>query len=146
LSIDTDIKRAWLINEVQKVSTGLLPILLEEVSKEATRSRKVSKEVFDNLNNSVENIRNQSRNRITTIAKNETFGILNPNLDYLTELSDFEKIILVLIDFNYSVQEIAELLNTSPSSIRSIKTKIKEKILASDDLPFDPIATFSIFK
>ncbi len=91
LSIDTDIKRAWLINEVQKVSTGLLPILLEEVSKEATRSRKVSKEVFDNLNNSVENIRNQSRNRITTIAKNETFGTLNPDLDYLTELTDFEK-------------------------------------------------------
>jgi len=145
-SIDAELKRVWLICEVQKVSTGLLPLFLEEIGKEAARSRKVSKEMFDNLNHSIDNVRTQSRNKITTIAKKETFGSLNPRLELFTELSDFEKIILVLIDYNYSVQEIAELLNTTPPSIRSIKTKIKEKILATEGLPFDPSTTFSIFK
>jgi len=145
-SFDAELKRVWLIKKKKKVSTGLLPLFLEEVGKEAVRSRKVSKEMFDNLNHSIDNVRNLSRNKITTIAKHETFISLYPKLELFTELSDFEKIILILIDYNYSVQEIAELLNTTPPSIRSIKTKIKEKILATEGLPFDPSTTFSIFK
>jgi len=145
-SAETELKRAWFLNELLKASVVLLPQFIEDVNKEAAKSRKISKDLFDNLNNSIDNIKTLSRNKITAITKNEAFRSLNPNIEYLTDLSDFEKIILLLIDYNYSVPEISELLNTSQSSIRSIKTKIKEKILATKDLPFDPSTTFSIFK
>lgn len=145
-SAETELKRAWFLNELLKASAVLLPQFIEDVNKEAAKSRKISKDLFDNLNNSIDNIKTLSRNKITAITKNEAFRSLNPNIEYLTDLSDFEKIILLLIDYNYSVPEISELLNTSQSSIRSIKTKIKEKILATKDLPFDPSTTFSIFK
>lgn len=145
-SAETELKRAWFLNELLKASAVLLPQFIEGVNKEAAKSRKISKDLFDNLNSSIDNIKTLSRNKITAITKNEAFRSLNPNIEYLTDLSDFEKIILLLIDYNYSVPEISELLNTSQSSIRSIKTKIKEKILATKDLPFDPSTTFSIFK
>lgn len=145
-SAETELKRAWFLNELLKASVVLLPQFIEDVNKEAAKSRKISKDLFDNLNNSIDNIKTLSRNKITAITKNKAFRSLNTNIEYLTDLSDFEKIILLLIDYNYSVPEISELLNTSQSSIRSIKTKIKEKILATKDLPFDPSTTFSIFK
>lgn len=145
-SVETELKKAWFLNELLKASAALLPQFVDDVNREAVRGRKISKEIADNLNSSIDNIRTLSRNRITAIAKNDAFRSINTNLDYFPDLSDFEKIILILIDYNYSVLEISELLNSSPSSIRSIKTKIKEKILATEKLPFDPKITFSIFK
>ncbi len=143
---EAELKKAWFLNELLKASASLLPQFVENINKEAARDRKISKEISENLNSAIDNVRAMSRNKMTAITKNDNFRSLNPNLDYLPDLSDLEKIILLLMDYNFSVQEISDLINSSPSSIRSIKTKIKEKILATEGLPFDPKTAFSILK
>lgn len=143
---EDELRRSWLVNELLKSSAGLFPQFMEDVNREAARSRKISKEVFDNLNETVDNIKTLSRQRIASITKSENFRALNSNIEYLTTLSDFEKIELMLIECEFSSQEIAELLSTTQASVRSVKTRIKEKIMAMEGLPFDPQTTFSIFK
>ena len=143
---EDELRRSWLVNELLKSSAGLFPQLMEDVNREAARSRKISKEVFDNLNDTVDNIKTLSRQRLSAITKSENFKALNSNIEYLVTLSDFEKIELLLIECDFSSQEIAELLSTTQASVRSVKTRIKEKIMAMEGLPFDPQTTFSIFK
>lgn len=143
---EDELRRSWLVNELLKSSAGLFPQFMEDVNREAARSRKISKEVFDNLNDTVDNIKTLSRQRLSAITKSENFKALNSNIEYLVTLSDFEKIELLLIECDFSSQEIAELLSTTQASVRSVKTRIKEKIMAMEGLPFDPQTTFSIFK
>jgi DNA-binding CsgD family transcriptional regulator len=143
---EDELRRSWLVNELLKSSAGLFPQFMEDVNREAARSRKISKEVFDNLNDTVDNIKALSRQRLSAITKSENFKALNSNIEYLVTLSDFEKIELLLIECDFSSQEIAELLSTTQASVRSVKTRIKEKIMAMEGLPFDPQTTFSIFK
>lgn len=68
-----------------------------------------------------------------------------PNLQYLSNLTDFEKVVFVLLDNGYSIREVAALLDRTQSCISGEKSKIKEKILSRQDLPFDPKVMFSIF-
>ncbi|MFA5850918.1 MAG: hypothetical protein WC833_13690 [Bacteroidales bacterium] len=145
-SATNELKRSWFINEVQKISADLLPRFIEDVNKQATRSRKQSKEVSDELNKSIENIKTTARNKLTAIVRNETFMTLNPNLKHLQDLSDLEKIILALIEYDYTTQDIADLLNTTPSSIRASKTKIREKVLSMENLSSDAKTSLKIFE
>ncbi len=145
-SATNELRRSWFINEVQKISADLLPRFIEEVNKQANRSRKQSKEVSDDLNKSIDEVKSSARNKLAAIARNETFMTLNPNLKYLQDLSDLEKIILALIEYDYTTQDIADLLNTTPSSIRATKTKIREKILCMTNLSNSAKTALKIFE
>ena len=143
--MNTNQNKIWLLNEILKVTAGLMPQFIEDIGLEATRSKKISRDVYDSLNYSVDNLRTICKNKLSEIAKSEKFLSNYPELAYLTELSTYEKIILVLINYGFSSGEIAEMLTVTPGSIRSIKAKIKEKILSAKDLPYNPIVTFLIF-
>jgi DNA-binding NarL/FixJ family response regulator len=43
-------------------------------------------------------------------------------------MTDFEKLVYILNEEGYSNNDIANFLNTSHSSIRSVKVKIQKKI------------------
>ncbi|MEN6618801.1 MAG: hypothetical protein ABFC28_04810 [Rikenellaceae bacterium] len=145
-SAETELKESWFINEVQKVSAGLLPKFIEDVNIQANRSRKFSKELSEDLNKSIDEIRTLSKNKFAAIVRKEAFLSLNPNLKYFRDLSDLEKITLALVEYDYSTQEIADILCTSTSSIRATKTKIRDKITGVENLPFDPRSVFKIFE
>jgi len=145
ISMDANQNKIWFMNEILKVTAGLMPQFIEEIGIEATRSKKVSREIYDSLNHTVDNLRAVCKNKLLDITKNEKFLSSNPALEYLKDLSAYEKIILVLYNYGYSTREISEILTVAPGSIRSIKAKIKEKILTTNDLPYDPNKTFVIF-
>ncbi|MFA5848554.1 MAG: tetratricopeptide repeat protein [Bacteroidales bacterium] len=144
-AIEAELKRSRFINLIHETSVGALPKLVDDVNRHANRSRKFSSELSDDLNDSINNIRSFSKNNLSAIAQNESFLAANPNVKYLTSLSDLEIVILILVDLKFSTKEISDLLNNTPASVRAIKTRIKEKILAMGGLPFNPQNTFLIF-
>jgi len=144
-AIEAELKRSRFINLIHETSVGALPKLVDDVNRHANRSRKFSSELSDDLNDSINNIRSFSKNNLSAIAQNESFLAANPNVKYLTSLSDLEIVILILVDLKFSTKEISDLLNNTTASVRAIKTRIKEKILATEGLPFNPQSTFLIF-
>jgi DNA-binding NarL/FixJ family response regulator len=54
-------------------------------------------------------------------------------LPFIGELTDFEKLVYVLGEEGFSISEIAKFLNSSYSSIRTIKGKITRKINKSEE-------------
>jgi len=144
-ALQTELKKARFVNLIHETSVGALPKLVDDVNKHASRTRKFSSELSDDLNDTINNIRSFSKNNLSAIAQSETFLSANPNVKCLTSLSDLEIIILILVDLKFSTKEISDLLNNTQASVRAIKTKIKDKILATENLPFDPEITFRIF-
>ncbi len=145
-SLEAELNRVKSINLVHEASAGALPKLVEEAYNHASKTRRYSKELSDDLKNAIDNIKTLSKNNVSNIANNEEFLSVCPNVRYITNLSDLETVILVLVELNFNNKDIAELLNNSQASIRAIKTKIKEKILSSKGLPFNPEIAFSIFE
>ncbi len=137
--------RTNFINQIHETTIEALPRLVDDINKHANRSRKFSSELSDDINDSLNNIRSLSKDNLSVLAHSENFISANPNVKYLTTLSDMEIVVLILYDLKFSSKEISELLSNSQSSVRSMKTRIKGKILAIEGLPFDPINTFSIF-
>lgn len=144
-SLDGELKKTKFIKLLHETLVGALPKLIDDVNKQASRSRKFSREVSDDLNDSISNVRSLTKNNLSAITHSKAFLTANPNVKYLNSLSDMEIIILVLFDLKFSSKEIADLLNTTQSSVRAIKARIKEKILSTEGLPFDPESTFLIF-
>lgn len=132
----------WFINEILKATTGLMPEFIDSVGMDAARSRKVSKEIYDSLSTSVNNVRTKAKVGITEIAREEGFVSAFPEIAHLSDLSYYEKVILVLINNDFSTREIAEMLVTNQPSIRTIKSKIKDKLLAEKGLPYDVFKVF----
>ncbi len=143
--LEGELKRTNFISQLLETSVGALPKLVDDVNKHANRSRKFSSELSDDMNDTLNSIRSLSKDNLSVLAHSDNFISANPNVKYLTTLSDMEIVILILFDLKFSSKEISELLSNSQSSVRAMKTRIKGKILAIDDLPYDPKITFNIF-
>jgi len=144
-NLDDELKKTKFIKLLHETLVGALPRFIDDINKQASRSRKYSHELSDDLNSSINSIRSHAKSTFSAITHSKAFLIANPNVKYLISLSDMEIIILVLFDLKFNSKEIADLLNTTQSSVRAIKTRIKEKILLTEGLPFNPENTFRIF-
>jgi len=120
-------KKMWVITEVLKTTAGAFPILIKDVLNEAGRCRKESKETYENLNNHVDNIKSTLRDIIPEIAKSKVFTSTFPDIASKDELSPYEKIIHALYMMGYDAKSIANIFSVSPSTIRSVKARVKEK-------------------
>ena len=144
-NLDDELKKTKFIKLLHETLVGALPRFIDDINKQASRSRKYSHELSDDLNSSINSIRSHAKSNFSAITHSKAFLIANQNVKYLISLSDMEIIILVLFDLKFNSKEIADLLNTTQSSVRAIKTRIKEKILLTEGLPFNPENTFLIF-
>jgi hypothetical protein len=137
--------RLWLTNEVLKASVNLIPSFVDEVGKEAGRCRKISSDTYDNIMGQINDLKMNNKDLLSDIIKNESFKSLFPDIVSLNDLSSYEKLILALFEIGYNTKEIASLLANTKPGIRSIKSRIKEKILCLSDLPYNPLEKFVIF-
>jgi len=140
--VNNEIIKTRFINDILKVSSAAMSQILDNVGLEAARLRKVSKESCDSLNDSLNNIRNSTKSDISDITKDQRFTMHFPEVSSLSELSPYEKIILILTNYGYSNKDIADMLSNNQSSIRTMKSKIKDKVINSKDLTFDPYMVF----
>jgi len=145
VTLEGELKRTNFISQLRETSVEALPKLVDDVNKHANRSRKFSSELSDDINDTLNSIRSLSKDNLSVLAHSDNFVSANPNVKYLTTLSDMEIIVLILFDLKFSSKEISELLSNSQSSVRAMKARIKGKILAIEGLPYDPKITFNIF-
>ncbi|MCK9628427.1 MAG: hypothetical protein M0R37_07535 [Bacteroidales bacterium] len=141
---ENEVSKMKFVNELNEMSIGLLNQLMRSVSIEADRNRAGASDTADRLVQCISQTKKSSKERIAEIVQNN-FISNYPNLQYLSNLTDFEKVVFVLLDNGYSIREVAALLDRTQSCISGEKSKIKEKILSRQDLPFDPKVMFSIF-
>jgi len=120
-------KKMWLTNEVLKTTAGKYPDLIRDVQREAAKCRKESRETYDSLNTIIDDGRQISREMISEIAKNKAFIQFFPDICSKNELSHYEKIIYALFSLGYDAKEISNFFSVSPSTIRAIKTRLKDK-------------------
>lgn len=126
--LNKDIRKSWLISEIFKTTSYILPQFIDNVTQEAARSRIVSKEMFESLNRIIDVANSASRSSLTDIANHEEFIHIFGNIHNLDSLTDFEKLVYALNEEGYSNSEIAYFLNSSQSSIRTIRGKILRKL------------------
>ncbi len=141
-TIESMLEKEWLGNRIKDVYSELMPKMLGDVARETERQRVTNPTFASELDDSLKEVREKTRNRLTEITSEESFNETYPFMRELPFLSGTEKIILVMLRQEYSTEEIAYLLCTSASSIRGAKGNIRKKILSAKDLPFDPSALF----
>ena len=134
--------KQWIINEILKISSGSTLQMLDNVGIEAARLRKTSKESYESLNEILNKTRATTKNDITNIIKDEYITTLFPELSSLPDLSPYEKIILILVNQGCSNKDISDILASNQSSVRTIKSKIKDKINNASGLQYDPLIAF----
>ena len=127
-NLDHNYKKSWLISEIYKTSSFILPQFINNVCQEAARSRKVSKETFESLNNHIDIANTATRASVADITNSEKFIQVFGSTYNIDSLTDFEKLVYALNEEGYSNLEIANFLNSSQSSIRTIKSKILRKM------------------
>lgn len=120
-------KKLWITNEVLKTTAGKYPDLIRDVQREASKCRREAKSTYDNLNAIIDDSRQISREMISEIAKNKSFARFFPEIFNKSELSHYEKIIYALFSLGYDAKEIANFFSVSPSTIRAVKTRLKDK-------------------
>lgn len=127
-TINQELKHYRLITELLQISAELLTVFTDVLNIQAYKHRKTSNIVFDDLNKLLDNIKSESKRKITIVANSEMLLKDNPNLKFYPELSDLEKIVFVLKHYGYSSQDIAKILSTTSPRITAVNAKVKEKI------------------
>lgn len=133
---EQELKKCRLINELLLIPAELLVEFTEDVYNQACKNRKISPELFENVNKSIDIIKSKTKSKYSIIANDERLFKDNPNLKYIPELSDMEKLILMLKDYGYSSLDIAKFLCSSPPRIRAVNAKLKEKISSKESSHF----------
>jgi len=134
---EQELKKISLINDLMLIPAEQLVEFSEDIYNQACKNRKISPELFENINKSIDNIKSKTKNKYSVIANDERLFKDNPNLKYIPELSDMEKLILLLKDYGYSTQDIAKFLCSSPPRIRAVNAKLKEKISSKESSQFN---------
>lgn len=128
VNLKQECKKSRLINELLQISAELLIVYTDALNIQAYKHRKSSNTIFDDLNKLIDNIKSESKRKITIVANSEMILTDNPNLISLPELSDLEKIVFVLKHYGYSSQDIAKILSTTSPRITAVNAKVKAKI------------------
>lgn len=143
--IEEEFNKLKFVNEINVVSLGLLNQLIQNLAKEAERNRIKASDIAERLDDFVSQTKRMSKLKFSEIVKNNLITN-DPRISQINSLTDFERIIFVLLENGYKVKEIALMLDRTPSCISGEKNRIKEKILKHTELKFDPKTSFAIFK
>ncbi len=126
------LQKTELIKETLNATTGLLTQFTDEVYLISVRAAKNSTIEIDEINNAITNIKKSFRKRLSAITNSEAFIESFPVLKHLEEFTDQERLIIVLLQQGNNANFIAQILNSTPSSIRGNKSYIKKKVAASE--------------
>lgn len=125
------LQKTELIKETLNATTGLLSQFTDEVYKITVRSSKNSGGEIDEINSAISNVKKSFRKRLSAITTSDAFLESFPLLKNLEEFTDQERLIIILLQQGNSINFIAKILNSTPSSIRGNKSYIKKKVAAS---------------
>ena len=107
---------------------GILPEFIAESNHISHKSRVLFPELYDNLQDRIDNVNSQYNRAFSEITKSLEFNEIFSIGEVSPRLSDREKIIYVLSKSGFSNELIAGIINASVNNIRSSKCKIRTKL------------------
>ncbi|MDD4032847.1 MAG: hypothetical protein PHS48_06330 [Bacteroidales bacterium] len=107
---------------------GILPEFIAEINHISHKSRVLFPELYDNLQDRIDNVNSQYNRAFSEITKSLEFNEIFSIGEVSPRLSDREKIIYVLSKSGFSNELIAGIINASVNNIRSSKCKIRTKL------------------
>ncbi len=126
----------WLIAEISKANSSTMPRFIEEVFDESERFRRHNPEFADKIQKSVKSARDEMKAQYSLIVDDQRFVFAFPYVNYLKPIcSPIDILMLVLIKSGLTSKEIAQVLSIQYSSVRARRSKIKDAITESGDIP-----------
>lgn len=126
----------WLIAEISKANSSAMPRFIEEVFDESERFRRHNPEFADKIQKSVKSARDEMKAQYSLIVDDQRFVFAFPYVNYLKPIcSPIDILMLVLIKSGLTSKEIAQVLSIQYSSVRARRSKIKDAITESGDIP-----------
>lgn len=109
-----------------------LPYISDSINKISNKTIKVSASLYDELQAVLNNVKNDSKNSFIEIVNDSDFVSRHPYIKEMSFLTPSEKLVLILTEEGYPVKEIALYIGSSDTSIRAMKTRIRNKLTQSD--------------
>ena len=111
-----------------------LPAFANEVNKISGKSIKISGTLYDELQDAITRVRNSSKSGIVEVVNDSEFIRTYPFIKGLDFLSPQEKLVLILTEEGHPVQEIALYTGGSDSSVRAMKSRIRNKMEQAENI------------
>lgn len=108
-----------------------MPYISESLDKISNRSIKLSASLYEEVQTVLNKVKNESKSSIVEIVNDAEFISRHPYIKELNFLSPSEKLVLILTEEEYSIKEIALYIGSTDSSVRAMKTKIRNKLAQS---------------
>lgn len=112
-----------------------LPLLANEVNKISGRNIKLSETMYDELQDAINRAKAGSKSGIVEVVNDSEFVRMYPYLKDLDFLSPQEKLVLILTEEEHPISEIALYTGGTESSIRAMKSRVRNKISQAENLP-----------
>ena len=129
--VEARIKNKDLINELLKISSRTLPSMLDEISSLSESLRTRSDRLSNEFKYALNGLKMRYRDEIYLFVENKLSVIEAPMIkheDFL-HLNSTEKLVLFLLNQDYTIKEVAYILNTTESSVRAQKSRLKRFFL-----------------
>lgn len=111
-----------------------LPVLANEVNKISGKSIKLSGALYDELQDAINKVKNSSRSGIVEVVNDAEFIKMYTYIKDLDFLTPQEKLVLILTEEEYSLADVALYTGSSEASIRSVKSRIRGKLMQSGSI------------
>ena len=105
-----------------------------EVNKISGKSIKLSGVLYDELQEAITRMKNNSKSGIVEIVNDAEFMKMYPFIKGLDFLTPQEKLVLILTEENYTLSEVALYTGSTEASIRSMKSRIRGKLMQSESI------------
>ena len=111
-----------------------LPVFANEVNKISGKSIKLSGVLYDELQEAITRMKNNSKSGIVEVVNDAEFLKMYPFIKGLDFLTPQEKLVLILTEENYTLSEVALYTGSTEASIRSMKSRIRGKLMQSESI------------
>lgn len=129
---ESKLRNVELLKTVMDASLGLLPSFHDKSYSIILRNSSGSESALQEFNDLSSSVKKELKVRLSKIVEDEDISDLDPIFSRLEGFSTQEQIIIFLSYLECKSDFIAKVLNTSSSSIRGMKSRIREKASSSD--------------
>jgi|GEM_PF-4237115 hypothetical protein len=129
--VEARMRNKDLINELLKISSKTLPNMLDEISSLSESLRSRSDRLSNEFKYALNRLKMRYRDEIYSFVEDKFSKIETPKIkqDEFLQLNSTEKLVLFLLYQDYTIKEVAHILNTTESSVRAQKSRLKKYFL-----------------
>lgn len=120
-----------LSNKLLHNQAAAMPLFTDRVNKLSAKGIKLSGKLYEEFQAAIDDVKRSSKSGFVEIVNDADFARQYPYIKDFPNLGVQEKIVLILVEENFTTTEIALHLGITDNGVRAIKSKIRGKIKES---------------